>query len=292
MRKQVLLLAASFLMLGACTKVKTDETNTQSYVLVNFAVNGLKTEVEEITRSSTNTAELSKYFTTLHYFGYSNNKRIFNGTHTTSDNTDDFGEIAEQIPTGSYYIGFFGYGEGIGNTYIYGAGESIGDNDYIETSGTEIWYYEDKYCNIDETTTNIDVNMTRKTGRITLNITDAVPDNVSRISISIGYRNRYRITYGDASVLSTWGSYTNDLDIIDGDVGEFEFNCFPSSSSSVKIDIYDSNDTILDSRSMSIDVFENRKTIITGELFSNVNSKEFTITISDAWGEDNIVELK
>lgn len=286
MKKQVLLFAASFLMLGACTKVKTDETTTQSYVLVNFAVNGLKTEVEEITRSSVETAELSEYFTTLRYFGYSGYARSFYGTQTTSSNIEDFGEVTEQIPTGSYYIGFFGYGSGPGSAYISGTNDILEEGAYIETSGREIWYYENKYCSIDANTTNIDINMTRKTGRITLNITDEVPDEVSSISISIGYRNRYKITIADASVLSTWATYTSDLAIEGGIVGEFEFNCFPMTDGSVQIDIYDSSDILLDSRFLYLDVFENRKTIVTGELFNNVNSKEFTITISDTWGTE------
>ena len=291
MKRRTLFAVASLLLLGACTKEDAHDIINNAVYPVNFTLSSLTTEVVPITRSGEGTTQLSDYFTQLHYFGYASNVKVFAGEQTySSENASSFGKVTAQVPAETYYIGFFGVGSGVGSAWL-SIGDVAGDNDYIENTGREIWCKEFKSLAVNSTTNNIDVVMTRKTGRLTLNITDKAPDNVGRVNILVYYSKRYRISKG-SSVVSTSGQYTADIPITNGVLAPFEFNCFESGGGiTVVITIFDKNNEQLDSRDISLNVYENRKTIITGELFNNVNGKEFTITVSDDWGEDNIVDL-
>lgn len=287
MNKKTFLAVTIILSLTACSKEKESSFATE-LVPLNFSLSTLATEVMPFTRAS-NTS-IAAYFTTLEYFGYSEDVQIFKGSQTYSELNDDFGLIKTAVPTGNYYLGFFGVGEGVGN-YRMSIGNIAGDNDYIESTGREIWYKEFKNYSVTNSTSDIEVTMTRKTGCITLNITDVIPSHIGRVNIEIFYRSQYQLTDGTAKTMTS-ATYSTDIPTEGDKLSEFNFNCFPSSGSIVNLSIYDKNDVLLDQRHLSVEVFENRKTVITGELFNNVGSKEFRITVSDDWGEDNIVDLE
>ena len=287
MNKRTFLAVTIILSLTACSKEK-EATSATELVPINFSLKTLTTEIMPFSRASS--SSISTYFTTLEYFGYSGNRQIFKDCQIYNELNNDFGLIKTAAPTGTYYLGFFGIGEGVGN-YKMSIGNIAGDNDYIESTGREIWYKEFKNYSITNSTSNIDVTMTRKTGRITLNITDAVPVHIGRVNIEILYRSQYRLTDGVAKTMTST-TYNTDIPIENDKLSEFNFNCFPSTGSIVNLSIYDKNDVLLDQRHLSIEVFENRKTVITGELFNNVDSKEFCVIVSDDWGEDNIVYLE
>lgn len=290
MNKKTFSAVALTLLLGACNKGGDSVSTPKDLIPLSFSVSALTTDVVPFSRAATNDGNtLSSYFTTLEYFGYSNRAQVFKGTQLYDDTPETFGIVGAAAPTGTYYIGFFGIGAGVGN-YKISKGTSEGDNDYIESTGREIWYKEFKNIEISNTMNSIAVEMTRKTGRITLNITDDVPTNVKKVSIEIHHFSRYDITYGHANT-TTWVTYSTDIPITDTKLGSFEFNCFPSSGAAVNLSIYDKDNALLDQRSLNVEVFENRKTIITGKLFNNVGSKEFTVTVSDNWGDDNIVDI-
>ncbi len=133
--------------------------------------------------------------------------------------------------------------------------------------------------------------MTRLTGRLVLDITDQVPESVKRVTVNFYYHSRYRLTYGVGKTYYYAVPHLSDLTIIDNKVRLFEFNSFPINVTNFIISIYGDNDTLLDERTISVSTYENRKTIIRGELFNNIDSKDFIITVSDDWGEDNVINL-
>lgn len=292
MKRKTLFALMPLLLLGACTQEDTAEIVGERTYPLNFSVSSLKTDVVPITKSSNSETQLSEHFTTIHYLGYKDYVKIFGGSQIfNAAKPEEFGTITEQVPAGNYYFGFFGVGSGVGAVTL-SIGDVMGDNDYIESTGREVWYKEFKNIEVTANTTNMDVAMTRKTGRLMLNITDKAPDNVGKVNVLVYYAKRYRITTGSSSTVTGSGQYSKDLSLTDGTLEPFEFNCFQSAGGmSVKISIYDKTNNILDSRSVSLNVYENRKTIITGELFNNVNGKDFIITVSSDWGQDNIVDL-
>lgn len=287
----------ALLLLASCSNEEVLNQEEQSFP-ITFNVSSLEVDYQPLLRAASESSTragtsspIYEKFQTLEYLGYKSNVQTFAGTQIYNDSKpNDFGSVKAQAPAGTYYLGFFGVANGIGS-YRISVGSVFGDNDYIETTGREIWYKEFKEYEITTSTNNVDVEMTRKTGRITLNITDQVPDNVKKVSVEIYYLSRYRVSNGITPTYTNSTKYTADITITDSQLSTFEFNCFPTADAIVNLYMYDSNNTELDKREVRCAVYENRKTIITGELFNNVSGKGFTITVSDDWGEDNIVEI-
>jgi len=285
---------APLLLLAACSNDETIKEEVR--YPITFNVQGLEVNYEPVAKSAVKvraamaSTPLNEKFSTLEYMGFSSNAQVFRGTQTYNAATpDEFGTIGAQAPAGNYYLGFFGVGEGVGS-YNISLGTAFGDNDYISSTGREIWYKEFKGYSIPTTTNNIAVEMTRKTGRIVLNVTDKVPADAKRVKIEIYYSSRYKITSGTPTI-SNSSVYSTDIPIAADTLSSFQFNCFPITGAIVNLYIYDANNVQLDQKNLNVTVYENRKTIISGSLFSNVGGKAFTVTVSDAWGEDNLVGL-
>lgn len=284
-------------LLVSCSKENVLNQEEQSYP-ITFRVSSLEIDYQPFFKSGPaastragSSPPIYERFQTLEYLGYKANVEVFKGTQIYDESQpNDFGSIKAQAPAGTYYLGFFGVSNGVGS-YRISVGSVFGDNDYIETTGREIWYKEFKEHEIIASINNIDVEMNRKTGRITLNITDQVPNEVKKVSVEVYYNSRYRISNGTIPQYTNSTSYKTDIPINGNQLGLFEFNCFPTTDAIVNIYIYDGENTELDRKRVILNVYENRKTIITGELFNNVSGKGFTITVSDDWGEDNIVEI-
>jgi hypothetical protein len=288
----------ALLLLVSCNKEDVLNQEEQNYP-ITFNVSSLDVDYQpflraapEISTRAGTSEPIYEKFQTLEYFGYRERVQTFKGTQAyNASEPNDFGNVKAQAPAGTYYLGFFGVSNGVGD-YRINISSVLGENDYIETNGREIWYKEIKESEITASDNNIDIEMTRKTGRITLNITDQVPANVKRVGIEIYYRSRYRISDGTTPTYTNTTNYTANIPINNNQLGTFEFNCFPNTNAIVNMYIYDSSNIELDKRELTLNVYENRKTIITGELFNNVSGKGFSITVSDDWGEDNIVEIE
>jgi hypothetical protein len=292
MNKKLFFAVVSLLLLGACNNDTTDPVSEKATFPVTFSLNALTSEVVPMMRAATSDIKpLSDYFTTLEYMGYASNVEVFKGTQTyNAQSPNDFGAVTVQASFGSYYLGFFGIGNGVGSSRI-SIGSVMSDNDYIESTGREIWYKEFRNYEIGVISNNIPVEMTRKTGRITLDITDQVPADVKKVSIEIFYASRYKITKGDPQASYNSTNYKTDIPISGNTLAAFEFNCFATTGAIVNLTVYDNNSQKLDEKNLTVGVYENRKTIISGQLFSNVGGKDFIVTVSEDWGEDNIVDL-
>ena len=290
-------LLASLLWAAGCTKTTVSDQD-KTYPL-KFSVSGLDVSYEPMARNSPAIATraedspaLYERFQTLEYFGYLVRTQKIRGTQTYDPALpEEFGNIKAQVPAGNYYFGFFGIAPGIGNHRI-SIGAIMGDNDYLENTGREIWYKELRSFAVSEETENVEIGMTRLTGRLVLDITDQAPESVKKITTGFYFPTRYVLSYGTGGA-----KYTNpiqqvsELTILDNKVALFEFNSFPINGTSLIISIYGEGDVLLDEKDIRISTYENRKTIVKRELFNGIDSKDFLITVSDDWGEDNVIDL-
>lgn len=67
-------------------------------------------------------------------------------------------------------------------------------------------------------------------------------------------------------------------------------HAWPHTNGVLTIEVLNTGNSTMKTETISYDVYENRKTVITGELFGG--DQEFTVSIIDIWGEDNIIDFE
>lgn len=285
-RLMPVLFLACVLFLGACNESVI--TDVEDPVTVTFNVSTLNVDTQPMSRAAANSgADLSEVVNTIGYYIYGSNSSLYKSGETSfvpdvDPIPENFGEVKEVIQPGTYTIIFYAYGKG-GGTADWSETSVYGSTTALNFTDKEIFYY----CESVEITAGnnvVEIPMTRNSALLIINILDEATDEVSKVEYKFT-NNKYWLPYygrtGGTQQLTYEASISNKK------LETFEYYFpFPSSTVSLTFNIYDLSSTIIGTKTLTIPLEANKKTIVSGELFSSLGEKGFTILLEDAWDED------
>lgn len=287
------------LLLFACDR--SGETTLEvEKVPVTFKVSALKVNVSYMTktvstRASTDSTVLGNVINSLSYYIFdSNMKYVQHGTTSFTPGVDpipeSFGKIQLNLPAGTYKVIFVGRGDGSGSLLFDGYNPALTYESRFLCDDRESFYYTSDIV-VSTTSANFPINLTRTSGLVGINISDNIPADVSKVTVTLGYYYHWYVYQSETYTLQNYVSRTYDMASTSGKLDPFTYNIVKPQSIKVTFKIYDVNNSVLDEQSVTVPVYENRKTMISGNLFEAIGKRNFSITISDAWGEDYNVIL-
>lgn len=286
MNSKAFLVVMFVFLLSGCTKSSTQEDTTETH-LVTFNVNTFDVVYEPISRAANTSEALGNKISEIRYIVFRNGSKFSQGTQSYAETPTTFGTITVAMPSGISDIHFIGIGAGEGSAHF--DTEIIAQKTQwgIYSDLTEVFYNATKGISIN-TETIYPIELSRKTGLITLNITDAAnaPISFGGLQIELTYYDAWffnDFTYQKSQITRTFQGSSTDFPII-------QFNTWPSMNNSMKLHVLDKDMNITKTKIITYDVYANRKTIITGELFGG--NQDFTVTINDEWDADNITEFQ
>lgn len=289
--KQLFLSMVLLLALAACSNEKEISPTIEKEHAVVFNVSTLDVEVQPMSRA---TSPASDVLTNIEYcIRDINTDKFYEGKQSLEVDGSDFGTIKLWLPAGTYEVTFFGYGtkNKSGQAYMYR------DMDYnslwLNVKNKDSFIYNEEIT-IEQSTANIDVNLTRVNGALVIKLADEIPSDIGRIEVSFNYYPRWGVESEKAYFEGNGGlstAYNEDLTIIDSRVEEYVYYILPQVRT-VTLSIYGSNGTQLGATSVSAEFFRNKRTIIQGNLLDIISQKPFSITVSDEWEDDVVIPLQ
>lgn len=281
------------MLFGACTN--NDEALEKSLEIpVTFKVSTLNVDTQPMSRATNSGAELYEVISKIGYYVYniSTFKLIKSGSSIyDSENPDkNFGIITESLTPGSYSILFYALGKGNGSCSFVNA-STFNYDSYFTHKDKEAFYYTGEIT-VESSSKTFDVELSRKSGLLRINITDDVLSTVSKVEYS--FSDSYRWYPKNSGSYND--TYTYQATITDGKLDVFDYyfsfpEVLPSQNVTVKILVYDTDNKLLGERSVTVPIYINKRTIISGELFSTISDKNISITINDIWDDDVEVKL-
>ena len=223
----------------------------------------------------------------LHYLVYDSSGNFLHIIKQDST-MSNFGIIADELPAGTY-------------TFYFGAGQdsfrSVYQVHYFDSYHQEgsspiwaDWFYKKITLTITDSNINQDVTLERMVGQLQLNIEDALPSNVNRISITTtGELGHYDYTQDvftyPEDVQSSFGIPTanNKPTILIGNT---------STPMTIKITCYANNSTVLAEKTIkNVQFTKNVKTILSGKLFA-ASQGDFTVGVNSDFDPTPFVTVK
>ena len=282
MKRRTLFAVASLLLFGACTNEDANEVLTTHEITLNVSAFGVS--YEPLSRAITDPAELGSKIKAIDYLVLRNGSCFSIGTQTYSSNPTTFGQITLQVPSGDCDVRLAGFGEGTNNAYIGSNNSAWG----IWGEQREVYYAAVNGVNVANNTV-YEAELKRKTGAITLNIVDAnnAPSHFGGIRIGYNLPTYWFMNLNSSS------EYRSGSRVYSGTTSNFPnifIHTWPHTEGLLTLEVVDTGNNTIKTKKINYNVYENRKTIITGELFGG--EQEFTVSISDEWDEDNIIEFE
>lgn len=282
MNKKTLIVLASLLLLGACTQEDAPEVLTTHEIKLN--VGAMEIDYKPLSRGITDPTELGSKIKSIGYVVFRNGVYFSMGTQTFASSPTTFGQLTVQVPSGECDVRIAGYGEGTNNSYFGVNNTSWG----IWGEQREVYYASIPGVNITNNTT-YEANLTRKTGAITIKIKDAnnAPSYFGGLRISYDLPTYWYMNSNGAS------EYRKGSKVFSGTASNFPeifMHTWPHTSGTLTLEVLNTGNSTIKTKKITYDVYENRKTVITGELFGG--DQDFTVSITDAWGDDNIVDFE
>lgn len=290
--KSVLLLAG--VLLGACTNNDEAFIDKPQEIPVTFNISTLNVDTQPMSRATSSGTALGDVVNKICYYIYnssnSNLLKYGSSTYDVNEPNENFGVITESLTPGTYSILFYALGKGDGSCTFVNTSKFDYES-YFSHKDKEVFYYTGTIT-VESSDTNFDVELPRKSGLLQINITDDVPNTISKVEYT--FSDNYR--WLPHSTGSYNDSYTYQATITERKLDLFEYYfsfpvALPSKDVKVKISVYDTSNSLLGEKSVTAPIYENRRTIISGELFSTISDKNFSITINDIWDDDVEVPL-
>lgn len=229
-----------------------------------------------------------------------------------------FGSIVDTLPAGKYTIVF------IGSTYVflindrYGIDPSWEDRSklqdaYITEESTLSWrisYTGDTFVKkftitVDDQNTQQEVKLDRITGKLDVNILDAIPEEADKFEFRFD-RAPYGLTLNNMAY--TGSTYYDPADnppfpliqIKPSEKGttNYQYTKFLFGGSAatpvnviVEVRCLDKNGKVLASKKITeVPIFQNKRTILKGKLFDNSTEASFNVSVNAEW-DPNTVEV-
>lgn len=307
MNKRFMILAVILTTIFAsCTKIEDVDLNDNAEMTeVTFRVNPLSIETGAMqnakkfvpgTRGTASGNEIADVIQSIEYVIKGTSSTI-HGKQSTSD--PNFGEIVVRMPLGNYTAFFWAAGKesATGSAYYSKYADSYTDpHCFIWADDKDVFAVDPYNLNIEDNSTK-DVNLTRQTGKITIEIQDLKPEDVDHIDVVVSSCIQWNPfnTFGSNVPKYEYSNYPHEKTMranTDGSFDEYSVYCFPGSQDAkVEFTLYDGNGANIGTASINAPVYKNRQTIIRGNLFDLIAGTPFSIFINDEWGEDNVVNM-
>ena len=330
MKKAILLL---FVAVAFCASCKKDQKKgpavTGKTYKVNFDVSGF---TQELINHSANkprtegletndTPPLSSAIANIYYYVFDSGGRLLHYLTQPSSATN-FGNIADQLPAGSYTIVLAAgqdnllvrnssTGQIAGTTTV----ELLRDLylggyyhfDPITTTETDLPWQDTFYKKIALTVTDSDINqsvtMDRIVSQVTVDITDAIPANAHSITVTARTYRYFFLSSGDVTANPLPNNFTTSgvgpvdnlattFIIPDAAKGTTDYKVSlltlnNTDPSSVLINCYDASNNVLGSVKVdNVIMHPNTQTILSGNLFGTSN--HFGVTLNGKWDPSTI----
>ncbi|MGZ2370417.1 hypothetical protein ACXR6G_11560 [Ancylomarina sp. YFZ004] len=292
MKKLVYLLLFS-ISLFSCSKSSNNEPKDEQLFDVSFNVSAFKQDITNMKSLE----PLSEAIEILTYFVFNENDEFlyYKEFHYSNEN---FGNINDKLPEGTYNIIFFGH-----NGYYI----NEDDDDFFqgddENQPTII--YEDGYSfkdsfhkkitiNIPDDNIDMSVSLDRVVGKLEVVFTDNMPSEIKNLEYTLT-GTYFGLDLYDTSPFHQESKVVTEY-IGDDDKGKpnykLELYSFVESSNaincSITIKCFDIDNNVIASKNITnIDIFRNKITRLSGEMFSSTkdNENNFTLTVDTDWSE-------
>ncbi|WP_295770659.1 hypothetical protein [uncultured Mucilaginibacter sp.] len=274
MNKILLLIFLSFVVLG-CSKAKEDEPEVianKSFKL-NIKVDdnaGSFTAIQNVNLGKNVLATgntLASNVTNIYYRIYNAEGKLLSSVKQTST-TADFGTVSQELPVGEYKV-FIAASKGeillIDNNDL--SKDRFGFPNGWEDTFTSLTTISIKNADVSQT-----IKLERALGMLSLTITDAIPFNIARISISMQPENIYKYIGGGQEIIPTGMSYNTNVSYSDIGVRNKNFSTLIGNTGAainINVKAYNSvNVVIVEKNIPNITFSKNKKTEISLQLFT------------------------
>lgn len=275
------------MLFGACSD--SESVKVEEPVTVTFNVSTLNVETQPMSRAAANSgANLEEVVSTIGYSIFNSKSELYKSKEVSfkpgiEPAPDGFGEFREVMQPDTYKLFFYAYGKGKG-TATWKTDNMYSGNLSISFNDKEIFYCS-KSVEIFAGTNIVEIPLARHSALLVIDILDKVSDIVSKVEYKFTEYQKYSIYYDKSESGKT---ITHEATILDnGMLDRFEYYlAFPEDMKVLTIDVYDQSNQVIGTKTLRVPLEANKRTIVSGNLFSSLGEKEFTILLDDIWGED------
>ncbi len=268
--------AAALIALAACSKTAQEPADTLHPV--KFNVSTLAAEYAALTKATG-----SDKINTLTYFAQKNGSGLYAEKNLGPDALAalDLSELEIMLPSGTFKVYFVAGGKDSSTPLSIESGLKIS-----QVSSRELFLGAVDNVNA-QTATEYAATLERQSGAITLNITDiaTAPETFTKVGVSV---TRPYIWYPVTG--ATEGENSAEIEFTKAEITAGTVKAsIPFDTRAAKVKIYHGA-TVKNTYSVNMAVYRNQKTVLTGEIFGGKSS--FAVTVDDAWGADNPVNIQ
>lgn len=293
-----MILVVSLACFTACNKDNGFINDEAPKVKVKFNVQALNVNVQPmaILKSARTRAIAKDVLTDIQYYFFNTetNEKV-SGSHSLLTDGETFGQLSVMLSPGNYNAIFLGNtANNVNGTFSVDLGDNISSASAFSVFNKEVFYTKTSYT-INNATKSEEVDLSRIVGKLILQLNDkVVPNNVSKIGVSFEYLPRFRPMYNESTTSTTGyhATFNQDLNFTNSQIDELGIFLLPQTSKTMTISIYGLDNTIFASTKVVFSIYANKRTIVQGNLFDVINERDFSITVSDAWGEDVVIPLQ
>ena len=270
--------AGAIAALAACSKTPAQEPADTLHP-VKFSVEALATEYGALTKAGTAAEKINVLSHKAK--GANPNYQYAVKAYTAEQLAAlDLSALEVALPAGDYTVYFIAGGKDSTEPLYW-------DNSTI-TVATPRELYAGSVAGVNvQTAEEYTATLQRVTGGLALNITDlaSAPANFTKVKLNFS-----RPTIWDPIAGTYTGSDTGGVELTAEEIAAGAYkSVFPFDARTIQVQVYRGT-SIAASYSVSAAVYSNRKTIITGALFGG--SAAFSVSVQDAWGDDNPVYIQ
>ncbi len=288
MKKNLLFaMVACGILLFSCKKA-TEETPEEKKYDVTFKVSEFSQSVEDIKKGMSVSAvgdTLKNYTDYLYYriTSLSTYRLVASGQQASAEK--NFGIISEKLPSGFYEVS-------VASSKL---PLTFNDNIYPNLGYWDDCFHKKITISVNSSTLNQDIKLDRIVGAIEVKLTDLIPSNADKITITAEGDDTSYDTYKGRSSNSRFNN-VKDFVVLDYEKGSNNKRLIMHvintlTSMNIKIRCYDSKRFLIAEKSVSnVNCFRNKITILTGSLFNNTGNPlvGFNVTVNPVWGECNL----
>jgi hypothetical protein len=299
MKKVLLCLVLAVVCFASCKKGKETKptppptTDTKTYN-VKFNVSGFTTTITTTdAKNHVNGLQVNASRRVLQYIVYNNGGEIIHNVQQVSTDAN-YGVVADILPAGNYHVSVYIYPEDnmvfnriyINNVLLSPYSQLINENAFW---GSDV-FYKNISVNITSSTQDVvqDITVERMVGKLSVNLTDALPANAKKLEIlvdkdniglnftstaatSYGVESKDSVTEIPSSAIGTT-NYTASVYMLNTDT-----------PFTVTIICYDANNVNIGQAIVpGVTLQKNTQTILTGKLFGTGTG--LGLNINPVWG--------
>lgn len=293
----VLLLAIGIFY--SCTSNETEPTDHSKEIPVVFQVSTLNVETQPMSKNTTSGSNISDIVNSISIYIFNKSGERVNYIKSEFNRDEDpvpdnFGSLQLKLLPGTYDIIAFALGKGTSDINL-SVFDKLDSESYFTQGNREVFYYKGEIT-VNENSNNFDITLPRKSALLQIKLTGEVPEYITKVECVF---NEYSKWYPlNSSYTNSYNFYEKKFNMEWSENVMNEFNYYfaflydSPQNRTINIKIYGGETKPLVEKSISVPLYENRKTIVSGDLFSSIGDRDFSITIDDSWGENVDVPIQ